>query len=342
MFKKELVFNSIVILFAFGTIIPVHSQPLKTVKLMTPTLEGSIVFYESARRLGFYQQEGLRLELVQATLTTAVQAILGGSADYLRHGSAIGAILEGVPFKVLAVDTDKSPQYIVAKPGITSLKDLVGKTIAIDDIAGAANWVTRETLIKNGIPLDKITFRRIGAPPMRFQALITGLVDAAPLNFIWFGRTKEKNFHSLVYSGDFVTDVQLTAAAPIEKLQKSPEEIYKFVKATLKGRYFQYENPEESYKFFLELEALNDSKFARDAWDELRMRSSKEARVGLLSKETTIASINDWKAQMKLAGRAPRIEGRAEDMYDFSFAKRADEELKAEGWDPRKYRYIGK
>src|SRR5688572_28581950 len=129
MFKKELVSITILVFFAFGTIVPVYSQTDKTVKLMTPTLEGSIVFYASARRLGFYQQEGIRLELVQATLTTAVQAILGGCADYLRHGSAIGTILEGVPFKVLAVDTDKSPQYIVAKPGITSLKDLIGKTI---------------------------------------------------------------------------------------------------------------------------------------------------------------------------------------------------------------------
>ena len=45
---------------------------------------------------------------------------------------------------------------------------------------------------------------------------------------------------------------------------------------------------------------------------------------------------------MALAGRPLKIEGRAEDVYDFSFAKRAHEEIKAEGWDAKKYRYTPK
>jgi hypothetical protein len=35
-------------------------------------------------------------------------------------------------------------------------------------------------------------------------------------------------------------------------------------------------------------------------------------------------------------------EGRPEDVYDFSFAKRAHEEIKAEGWDAKKYHHVGK
>lgn len=342
MLKKTLLWTPFLVSLMFGNAIPVRSQTLKTFRVMTPVLESSVLYMEAASRFGFYEQEGLKLELVRATLPTSVQAILGGSGDYSVHGGNIGAILGGVPFKVLAVNTDKSPQYIVARAEITSLKDLVGKTMAIDDIGGAADWAARETLARNGIPLDKISFRRIGTPPLRFQALVAGAVDAAPLNFMFAGRAKEKNFRVLVYSGDFLTDIQLTAAAPIEKIQKSPEEIYKFLKATLKGRYFQFENPDEGYKLFLELEGLSDGKFARDGWEEMRMRSSKEARVGLLSEETMMQSINDWKGQMKLGGRPLKIEGRPAEVFDFSFVKRANEEIKAEGFDPRRYHYSGK
>ena len=45
---------------------------------------------------------------------------------------------------------------------------------------------------------------------------------------------------------------------------------------------------------------------------------------------------------MALAGRPLKIEGRADDVYDFSFAKRAHDEIKAEGWDAKKYHYVPK
>jgi hypothetical protein len=50
------------------------------------------------------------------------------------------------------------------------------------------------------------------------------------------------------------------------------------------------------------------------------------------------------KHQLKLSGAALKVKGplTPEKVYDFSFVRRANKELKAEGWDPRKYRYIKK
>lgn len=339
---KIILSSLMIIVLCLGINTPAGSQSLKTVKFMTPTLGVTVLPYVVATRLGFYRQEGLRVEIIRATLSPSLQALLSGSADYVKHGSAIGAILGGLPLKGLAVDTDRSLQYIIAKPEISSLKDLVGRTIAIDDVAGAVNWVVSETLLKNRVPIDKINLRRIGGPELRFQALITGLVDAASLSFVLAGRAKEKDFRSLVYTGEFATDIQLLVATSIEKMQKSPDEVYKFMKATLKARKFQFENPDEAYKFYLELEGINDEKFGRDAWEDRRRSSSKEARIGLLSEETMIESIMAWKGQMKLAGRPLKVEGRPEDVYDFGFARRALEEIRMEGWDARKYHYIAK
>ena len=139
-----------------------QSQTLKTVRMMTPTIGVNVLVYEAANRFGFYRQEGFTIELIRAPLGTSVQAVLGGSADYVRHGSAIGAILGGVPFKALAVDTDRSPHYIVGKRELANVQDLSGRTVAIDDLAGSAYWATRETLSKNGINPDKVNFRRSG------------------------------------------------------------------------------------------------------------------------------------------------------------------------------------
>lgn len=332
----------IVIIFFFLHRGTVNGQNLKTVRLMTPTIGVNVLVYEAANRFGFYRQEGFTLELIRAPLGTSVQAVLGGSADYVRHGSAVGAILGGVPFKALAVDTDRSPHYIVAKRELANVQDLVGKTMAIDDLAGSAYWATRETLSKNGVNPDKVNFRRMGGPELRLQALLAGVVDAAPLNFVLSGRAREKDFKVLAYTGDFVSDVQLMVAGPTDKIKRSPEEVYRFIKATVKARKFQFENQPEAYKFYLELERLNDTKFAKEGWDARLKGSSPAARLAMLSDAGMLESIVTWKEQMALAGRPLKMEGRVEDVYDFSFAKRAHDEIKAEGWDAKKYQYVAK
>jgi ABC-type nitrate/sulfonate/bicarbonate transport system substrate-binding protein len=315
------------------------AQTLKTVRLMTPTIGVNVLVYEAANRFGFYRQEGFTIELIRAPLGTSVQAVLGGSADYVRHGSAIGAILAGVPFKALAVDTDRSPHYIVGKRDFSSVQDLVGRTIAIDDLAGSAYWATRETFAKNGVNPEKVNYRRLGGPELRLQALLAGVVDAAPLNFVLSTRAREKDFKVLAYTGDFVSDVQLMVVAPLDKIKRSPDEVYRFIKATVKARKFQFENQPEAYKFYLELERLSDSKTAQEGWEARLKGSSPAARLAMLTSEGITESIATWKEQMALGGRPLKIEGRPEDVYDFSFVKRAHDELKAEVWDAKKYQY---
>jgi ABC-type nitrate/sulfonate/bicarbonate transport system substrate-binding protein len=332
----------VAVLFLLLQIETVSAQSLKTVRLMTPTIGVNVLVYEVANRFGFYRQEGFTIELIRAPLGTSIQAVLGGSADYVRHGSAVGAILGGVPFKALAVDTDRSPHYIVGKRELAGVQDLAGKTVAIDDLAGSAYWATRETLSKNGINPDKINFRRMGGPELRLQSLLAGVVDAAPLNFVLSGKAREKDFKILAYTGDFVSDVQLMVAAPVDKIKRSPEEVYKFIKATVKARKFQFENQPEAYKFYLELERLTDTKFAREGWEARLKGSSPEARLAMLSNAGMLESIVTWKEQLALAGRPLKTEGRAEDVYDFSLAKRAHDEIKAEGWDAKKYQYVPK
>jgi hypothetical protein len=54
-------------------------------------------------------------------------------------------------------------------------------------------------------------------------------------------------------------------------------------------------------------------------------------------------NIDRVREQMKLAGAAPKGKDVTLDqVYDFSFAKKANDELAAQKWDPMKYRYVKK
>ena len=159
--------------------------------------------------------------------------------------------------------------------------------------------------------------------------------DAAPLNFVLSGKAREKDFKVLAYTGDFVSDVQLMVAAPMDKIKRSPEEVYKFIKATVKARKFQFENQPEAYKFYLELERLIDTKFARDGWEARLKGSSPAARLAMLSNAGMLESIVTWKEQMALAGRPLKIEGRTEDVYDFSLPSERTTKSKRKDGTPR-------
>ena len=344
MIKKGLGFTFILV-WALGIGADLSAQSIKTVRLMSRAPGTSVLIYEIGNKLGFYREAGIYVEPVIARISTSAQAVMGGSATYINHGSTVPAILRGVPFRVLLVDADRPPHYIVTSSKISNFKELIGKKIAVDDFAGASAMMVRDTLVANGIPVSKVSLRILGPPPVRFQALLAGAVDAAPLNFLMSRKLEKEGFRILAYTGDYTSDVQLTAAAEVKKIQKSPKEIYKFVKASLKAQIFMFENPnDDAYKIFLEATRLADGKLARDTFQARLKRSSELVRIGRLSEEAMIETINRVKKQLELGG-VPLKAGKTvkpTDVFDLSFAKRAYKELKAEGWDPKKVRYIKK
>lgn len=96
----------------------------------------------------------------------------------------------------------------------------------------------------------------------------------------------------------------------------------------------------------MDLNELTDISLAREAYKARLRRVSEFVQRGVLSHKTMLDSINRVKEQLKLGG-TPLAEDRPinpEDVFDFSLASRAYEEIKAENWDTKKYqyRYVGR
>lgn len=271
MLKKAIPFFFILVLGFGGRL---SAQSLKKIHLISSAPGQSNEASVIAQRLGFYRQEGFEVEIVVARSSTAIQAVLGGSAEYVNHSSVVPAILRGVPLRILLVDADKPPFYFVVAPKIATFKEVAGKTVAIDDFTGNAGMIARELLAKNGVAVDEVKFRVLGPPPFRLQALLGDAVDATLINFVMSGQARSQGYRVLAYSGDFVSTVQPALAATQTHLKNSPDEVYRLVKATLKGYLLMHQNPEEGLKFFAEVEGFSDISTARDAWAARLLRSS--------------------------------------------------------------------
>jgi len=334
----------IVLIIVFSIQPALSSESLKKVYIMTSSMGDKIIPYVIAKRLGFYREEGLEIEVVLSRSSVAIQGIIGGCCDYVNHTSSTPAILRGIPLKVVLIDSDKPAHYFVASAKITTFKELSGKIVAIDDFAGHAALLARELLARNEVPLNKVSLRVLGPPRLRIQGLLGGLVDATMLNYVMTRKAQKEGFRILAYTGDYVSVAGPSLVTTQKKIKTSPDRIYKAVKATLKGYQVMYQNPKAALKFFMEVQRLKDVDFARDAYNARLVRSTDDARDGTASEKTMKGTIEQMKHQLKLSGAPLKVKGplTPEKVYDFSFVRRANKELKAEGWDPRKYRYIKK
>src|SRR6185295_2446819 len=148
-----------------------------------------VAFY-AAKERGYFQEEGLDVEVILMSAPIGIRALIAGDVD----ASTVGG-----PLRMVFISFDKPTHWLYAKPDIRTVKDLKGRKVAIDGLGGTLESLLRSVLEKNGLEGGRdVPFLVVGTPPGRFIALNSGAVDASlftfPLNF----RAEEAGFRELV------------------------------------------------------------------------------------------------------------------------------------------------
>ena len=133
-----------------------------------------------AEKRGFFKDEGLDVELIQARVNVALSALVSGDLDYtLVFGSVVRSALKGLPLKVVAVSINRPLHFLIARPEIRSVADLKGKTVAVSSFGATADKITRALIREGGLDPEKdVKFVALGEPGARMMALQQGVVQA--------------------------------------------------------------------------------------------------------------------------------------------------------------------
>jgi len=331
---------AVTLISCFGLPAAFGAEALKKIRIASKGGGETLLPYLIPQRLGFYKEEGLDVDVIVTRGTVTTQVVVSGAVDY-SNGGSIPAMLGGARLKILLISTDKPAQYLVTAAKISQLKQLVGKTIAVSDSAGNSTLILRELLAKNGVPLDNVQLRALGEQAMRLGALLSGTVDATLVSYGAAQHAQTKGFRILAYSGDYVSSLSANLETTDDKIQNFPDEVYRVVKATLKGQLFFHRNANEATKFVMEVLRLPHVSEATEFWTERTKQASELAKIGRASDEALATNIDRVKDQMKMVGASSRIKDKLtlEQVYDFSFVKKAYEEIRASKWDPMRYEY---
>jgi ABC-type nitrate/sulfonate/bicarbonate transport system substrate-binding protein len=331
------------LLLAAETTQALAAEALKKIRIASKGANETLLPYLIPQRLGFYKEEGLDVDVIVTRGTVTTQVVVSGAVDY-SNGGSIPAMLGGARLKVLLISTDKPAQYLVSSAKISQLKQLAGKTIAVSDSAGNSTLILRELLAKNGVAVEAVQMRALGEQSLRLGALLGGAVDATLLSYGAAQQAQTKGFRILAYSGDHVSTLSANLESADDKIQNAPDEVYRVVKATLKGQLFFHRNPHEAIKFIMEVLRLPNVDQAREVWSERTKQASELAKIGRASDEALATNIDRVREQMKMVGASGRIKEKltVDQVYDFSFVKKAYDEIRVSQWDPMRYEYIKK
>src|SRR5258705_10273927 len=199
-----------------------------------------------ATRKGFYKSEGIDVDKVQMQPAVGVKALISGDVDYLlAWGSALRAAVTGVPIKAVVGIAGRPLHVLVARPEIKTPKDLKGKVIGVDSVAGTVDYLSRVAVRHFGFEPEKdVKIIVTGESPTRLAALHAGSIDATAIDVAFAVKAEDEGFRRLVYLGDLI-ELPLSGMAGLgPKLQKQRDPRRKGVRPTPGGpRYFEQNRP---------------------------------------------------------------------------------------------------
>jgi NitT/TauT family transport system substrate-binding protein len=300
----------------------------RTVNVAVPTLSMVVIAFTAAKEKGYYQDEGLDVNLVVMRDTLGISALIGGNADFASmSGAGFTAILGGVPLRFAFSSFFRPMFWLYAKPEIHDIKALRGKRVGVTGLGSGPDNLLRETLKRNGLEGGRdVTILALGLPATLAAALRAGAVDAGTISPPFNFAVRDAGFRELVsfLKEDFV-ELQGSILAHERILQSDPGLVEKFVRGTMKGLRYARENKAGTIPILLRYMKLKDD-LAGQYYDLVRPIMTSDGTVN--------AEFQKKYLDQALKVLSPKEFPTVERIYNYSLARKINAELDASGWKP--------
>ena len=272
-----------------------------------------------ALRKGYFKDEGLEADKIQMQPQIAVKALVAGDVDYLlAWGSALRAAVTGVPIKAVVGMASRPLHVLITRPEIKSAKDLKGKTIGVDSVAGTVDYLSRVAARHFGLEPDKdVKIIVTGESPLRLAAIRAGSIDATPIDVAFAVKAEDEGFKRLLYLGDII-DLPLSGIAVMDKkLQTEREQVKKVVRATLRSTRFMKQNRAETLQMLSDYLRITPSQTAKTYDASI----NSFADDGIISDKGISLDVQLTKERLKITKEIPLSQ-----LVDWSLLKEIREE----------------
>jgi len=215
------------------------------VKIHLPGYSTSSLPFLIADELGFYREEGIRIEIVRIQTGSGIQALVANGVDVSQivGPTTLAAILGSAPLRVVTVFNDKPTFKLYVKKQFKRFSDLKGTRLASSTPGSTNDRLLKIVLEKHGLDWRKdLSLIYIGLSDVMLKSLQSGAIDGTaltpPSSFI----AEDFGFYPLFSFINEIGALQGGVATNSAFLNGRREIAQRFIGATVKGlRYFKFD-----------------------------------------------------------------------------------------------------
>jgi ABC-type nitrate/sulfonate/bicarbonate transport system substrate-binding protein len=225
--------------------------------------QGGLSAHELAAELGYFDGTGITIENVGYATGGPASLIALASGDVEIGSAATSAVLNSIiggndfvaayPSNGIN-DEVQSIFYVLEDSPIRDIKDIAGKTIAVNTLGAHLDYTIREALHSVGLPSDAANQIVVPGPQLE-QVLRSGQVDVSAFGYwqtTFEGAAKQKGGLRAIFDD---TDVLGEIAGGFivlrrDFIDKHPEAAKVFVEQSERALDYARQNPEETKKIF--------------------------------------------------------------------------------------------
>ena len=305
-----------------------EAQQLRKVHVAILAITPAAAPFAIAKDRGYYREEGLDVDLIVMPSAVGIQALIGGNVSFSTQGGAgLLPALRGAPIRLLFSAYRRPMYWLYARAEIRSVGDLKGKKVGVSSIGSGPDSLLRDVLKKQGLEGGRdVVILPVGSGIARFYALQAGSVDAAMLSIPANFMAQEGGYRQLVsFIDQDMVELQGSILASLQLLESEPALAEKFLRGSVKGFRILRDNRAVTTQVLVRFLKLKEDAVAK-IYDVIRPGLTPD---GTLSEELQKKSLEHILTRVGLK-EPPRLET----IFDFSLARKVNDELQARGWRP--------
>ncbi|MGE5820587.1 MAG: ABC transporter substrate-binding protein [Deltaproteobacteria bacterium] len=296
---------------------PAPEAQAENIKIGIPSLSVTSMPLAVAKQQGFFQKEGLNVDIIMMPASLNIKVLLSGEIQYATTvGSAVVAAVRGIGTRVVMCFVDRPLLDLVGTPDIRSLSDLRGKLLGISSRGGLHDVSLRAILTQSGIDPAQTTLLVVGTQGSMLAALKAGRISAGmlnpPQNFIAY----REGLKHLAFAGSYVRLPSTGLVTLKDTLEHSPDQVRRMIRALTRARTFARENKAATITILKRFLRMEDEDLAAKIYDYHRRAETPDGKIdAALAAET----IRDTRQAEGIARDIP-----VNQVFDFSYVDSAN------------------
>jgi ABC-type nitrate/sulfonate/bicarbonate transport system substrate-binding protein len=263
-------------------LLSINLAAAENVKIGIPSLTVTMMPLVVAKEQGFFQKEGLNVEMVLMPASLNIKVLLSGDIQYATTITAgVVANVRGVNTRVVMCFVDRPLLDLVGNPEIGSIADLKGKLVGISSRGGLHDVTMRRIFAQSGMDPSQTTFITVGEQGAMLTGIKSGRIAAGllnpPHNFVAY----RQGLKNLGFAGDFFRVPSTGIVAMQETLERNPDQVRRLTRALARARIFAKENKHATVAILKRFVKIQDEDLVSKIYDYHRKAETPDGKVDM-------------------------------------------------------------